>query len=377
MYARVVSFNRPYDPSTQNLWDFELPLVRFLEEHGYDVSYTTDVDTDRDPGELLSHRLVVASGHDEYWTSRIRDAFEHALALGTNLAFTGADTGYWQMRYQDDRRTIVEYRIGSLDPQPDPASKTIRFRSLTPPRPECELEGVQYSEGADGEPESVGGPFAYSVNPAALNDPWLAGTGFTPDSVLPKLVGYEWDAVTPGCRTPPLTVFFTYAGPPVADAVRYTAPSGARVFSAGSLNFSHGLNDFQPHPTVPASGDPRLERFMENALADLARPAPPTSVRATRLGRSVRVTTRRHPDPRITTILVYRGRTLLCTHPTTTCADHHPPADTRLRYTVVLQDPWAHSAPTSSNPVTIHPTPRRKSHRDAARERRTGRAPSG
>ena len=31
-----VSFNRPYDPHNPNLWDFELPLVHFLEEHGYD-----------------------------------------------------------------------------------------------------------------------------------------------------------------------------------------------------------------------------------------------------------------------------------------------------------------------------------------------------
>jgi N,N-dimethylformamidase beta subunit-like protein len=60
-----VSFNRPYDPATQILLGFELPLVHFLEQSGYDVSYVTDADTDRDPGELLRHRLVVVGGQEE------------------------------------------------------------------------------------------------------------------------------------------------------------------------------------------------------------------------------------------------------------------------------------------------------------------------
>jgi hypothetical protein len=232
-----VSFNRSYESKTPPYSGFELPLVHFLEEHGYDVSYTTDADTDANPPELLRHRLVVTAGHSEYWTKTMRDAFERARALGTNLAFMGVNTGYWQMRYADDRRTIVEYRGEAWDPEPNPALKTVRFRSLVPPRPECELLGVAYHWDAATGTESIGGPFDYSVVPDALTDPWFTGTGFTATSTLPRLVGYEWDVVTPGCPTPPLTVLFRYQGPPVdADAVRYTAPSGARVFSAGSLN---------------------------------------------------------------------------------------------------------------------------------------------
>ena len=57
-----VSFDRPYEMSgapaeggrganLPSAWEF--PLARFLERYGYDVSYTTDVDTDRNPAELL------------------------------------------------------------------------------------------------------------------------------------------------------------------------------------------------------------------------------------------------------------------------------------------------------------------------------------
>jgi hypothetical protein len=356
-----VSFDRPYaGGGAHGLWPYELPLVRFLEKNGYDVSYTTDVDTDRDPAELLRHRLVIAAGHGEYWTAAIRDAFDTARDLGTNLAFLGANTGFWQMRYADDRRTIVEYRLRNLDPQPDPALKTARFRELVPPRPECELEGVQYVKSGT---ESIGGPFDYGVAAGAGADSWFAGTGFTSTSVVPGLVGYEWDAVQPGCRTPPLTVLFHYGGAPApADAVRYTAPSGAIVFSAGSLNFAQGLDDYRPRPAEPATGDPRLEVFMRNALVDLLRPAAPrVSISGGRRG--IRIELRRAQDPRIKSVRVFRapavkplargsrGMHLVCTTLLPSCVDSTAPRGRAVRYVVVLRDRWGSSVPVVTQPV--------------------------
>jgi hypothetical protein len=358
-----VSFDRPYDPATQNFWQYELPLVHFLEESGYDVSYTTDVDTDRDPAELLRHRLVIVAGHDEYWTKAMRDGFDKARALGTNLAFMGANTGYWQMRYANDRRTIVEYRIASLDPETDPALKTIQFRKLAPPRPECELEGVQYVRS---DTESLGGQHDFSVAPSALSNPWFAGTGFTATSSVPGIVGYEWDAVHPGCRTPPLTVLFHFAGPPAtADSVRFTAPSGALVFSAGSLSFAKALDDFRYHDDAPPPGDRRLEAFMHNAFADLQRPPAPIAVRTAATQNGIAVTVRRSQDPRIQAMLVYRGRAtntlergsrglhLVCRTLATRCVDRTVPRGRPARYVVTVRDRWGTSVPYVTAPVTF------------------------
>jgi CPA1 family monovalent cation:H+ antiporter len=112
--ANHVSFDRPYtDDVKWEIWNHEYPLIRFLEREGYDVSYTTDVDTDRAGGDLLEHRLVVVAGHDEYWTKAIRDAFDAARDSGTNLAFIGANIGFWQVRYEDDGRTIVAYKVAA------------------------------------------------------------------------------------------------------------------------------------------------------------------------------------------------------------------------------------------------------------------------
>jgi hypothetical protein len=299
-----VSFSRPYDLVHQSPASWELAAVHFLERYGYDVSYTTDVDVDRAPASLLPHALVITLGHDEYWTTAMRDAFERARDAGVNLAFLGANDGYWQIRYEDDRRTLVEYRNPDLDPEADPARKTTTFRGLRTPRPECELLGIGYGQ--------VGDSADYAVNDGALADPWFGGTGFTAGSSLHGLVGYEWNGVEPGCRVPPLTVFFHHEvlnGAPFregtqsnADAVRYTAPSGARVFSAGSLQFSWGLDPLQERY------DERLDRFMRNGLDDLTRPPAPAavSVAARRGGIVVGVPPTRGAQVRA--VVVYRHR---------------------------------------------------------------------
>jgi hypothetical protein len=267
--ANHVSFERPYDPEGAVPITAEIGLVRFLERTGYDVSYTTNIDIDRVPAELKRHRLVISSGHDQYWTKGIRDAFEAARDGGTNLAFIGADIGDWQIRYEDDRRTIVEYRNAAVDPEPDPALKTVRFRDLVPSRPECTLRGVSF-EGQDGPKYPRR---SYLVNGSALKDRWFRGTGFTAKSRLRDSVGYEWDAIQPACAVPKLTVFFRYSGRnrsgarTRAQAVRYVAPSGARVFSSGSLRFVWGLDNTYSRKGVRPN--PRLQRFMKNALAAL------------------------------------------------------------------------------------------------------------
>jgi hypothetical protein len=67
--------------------------------------------------------------------------------------------------------------------------------------------------------------------------------------------------------TPTPTVLFHYPARnnPNADAVRSIAPSGARIFASGSIRFATGLDPLR------GRGDPRLQRFMRNALADLTR----------------------------------------------------------------------------------------------------------
>jgi hypothetical protein len=275
--ARLVSFDRPYawfGPGGQGPLGWEVPLVRFIERNGWDVSYHTDVYTDAHPGTLRAHRLVVVAGHDEYWSKRMRDGFEAARDHGVNLAFMGANAAYWQVVLQDGGRAIMSYK-SMYDPNPNPALKTAMFRELIPPRYECELIGIQ-SQGVG----LTWQPGDYTVE--NTTDPWMRGTGFKAGDVVKGIVSVESDTI-PGNQTAAsscghaLTVFFhRERGDDKdgnADATRYIAPSGATVFASGSHQFAWGLDDFRADPAEGHGfADRRLQRFVRNAFNAMTSP---------------------------------------------------------------------------------------------------------
>lgn len=304
-----VSFDRPYTyrvlvtGEEASFNHYELPLVRFVEREGYDAAYATDVDVSRAPAQLLDHRLVMTAGHGEYWTKSMRDGFEAARDLGTNLAFMGANTAYWQVRYADGGRTIVSYK-SQHDPIRDPQRKTVRFRNLKPARPECKLIGVQHQSGVG----ALGDRRGYSLTSEGAADRWNAETGLVAGATVPYLVGYEWDVTLPWCHVPHSKVLFQWVRPEGdpsasdAQAVRYTAPSGARVFGAGAMQFSWGLSD--PDDRLHTE-DPGIQRFTETALDDLTRPARPSAIAVERGPSRFVVRLARHADPRFAAFEVF------------------------------------------------------------------------
>lgn len=276
--AYKVSFNRPYARTNWSLFDYEIQMVRFLEREGYDVAYQTEWDTHTNPTSIQGYRLLMPIGHGEYWSKEMRDAFEGARDGGTNLAFFGSNIAYFQLRYEDAGRTLVEYKSAGLDPEPQAKLKTDLFRLLNPPRPECKLMGVQYNES---NWAITGASFYrdFAVNHVSLSDPWFLGTGFAAGDTLGLSVGYEWDSLTQDCETPLARVFFQYDGGSPSErahATRYVAPSGARVFSSGSMNWTWLLDDwFRTSDPSGHKADKRAQQFTRNALNDLLLTSPP------------------------------------------------------------------------------------------------------
>ncbi len=282
--AVKVSFNRPLLPPYQKpVFGREYQGVRWLERQGYSVGYYADSDVDQNPAELLNHKVDMVLGHDEYWTMAMRKGWDAARAAGHNLIFMGADIGSWQVRYEDNGRTLVGYKNTAPDPQPDPELRTITFRKLPTPMPECSLEGVQYDDHA-----THPGRSNYLVTSAGATNPWVRASGLRNGDILKYAVAYEWDKITPGCQTPPLTDVFHYspvAGASPADAVLLRDPSGAQVFAAGSNQLTLLLDNYGAPSDQPA--DPRLGAFMAAMLRDLtgSAPVPPPPVTKLRLPR--------------------------------------------------------------------------------------------
>lgn len=340
--ATRVSLLRPYsDGSVPLTWEF--PVVQFLEREGIDLSYQTDEDTDREPQSLLQHRLVVVAGHDEYWTQRIRDAFDAARDHDTNLAFIGANIGYWRVRLTDSGTTLEEYRTAALDPGPPP--QTGRFRDTPYAEPECALMGVQYMGGSSSSASE-----SMVVSDTGDAQPWFSGTGLTPGEVIPGLVSYEWDSITE-CSVPPLVTLLHYGGSPATgDTVLYVAPSGSTVFSAGTLLFGWALSGY-PGWGPPVVG---IEHLMRNILKTLSRPNPPLSVTATLLGGTIRVSVDRISDSRSVGILVGTdpATSSTCTSIASTCT-LRPPGNRTYRIVARDLDRWGASAPTESTAIYV------------------------
>ena len=135
--AFAVSYNRPIETrmiqggmgETNFVFWGEYPMVRWLEMNGYDVSYTTNVDTARRGGEILEHEAFLSVGHDEYWSREMFDAVEGARDAGVDLAFLSGNEIYWKVRWEPsidghatDWRTMVCYKesvVGAetIDPE--------------------------------------------------------------------------------------------------------------------------------------------------------------------------------------------------------------------------------------------------------------------
>ncbi len=155
--SRVVSFDRPYDQRGWGAPDFtgnEYPLIYLAESLGLDVTYFTDVDLHESPGRLLRHRGLFSLGHDEYWSSAMRDGASEAVAQGVNLAFLGANAVYRHIRLEpsplgvDRHQVCYKTDLEKEDPLwgNDPAEVTSNWPDGPVPRPEQELVGSQYAD---------------------------------------------------------------------------------------------------------------------------------------------------------------------------------------------------------------------------------------
>ncbi|MCI0682547.1 MAG: Ig-like domain-containing protein [Gemmataceae bacterium] len=312
--AYKVSYNRPLivDARGGGLGDYnsplhsEYPMIRWLERNGYDVSYFSDVDTDRIGNLLLNHEVFLSVGHDEYWSGQQRANVEAARDAGVDLAFFSGNEVYWKVRWESSidasgtpYRTLVCYKESKNNARIDPLdvaptwtwTGTWRDTRFSPPsdggRPENGLTGTLYMN----DRTNVDLGISMNVSEADGN---LRFWRDTPVANLPPgqtatigqfVVGYETNedldnGFRPaGLMTMSSTSFTTQShvivpwgtetgpGSSTHKITLYKAPSGALVFSAGSVQWSWGLDgNHKNGPTVP---DPSMQQATVNLFADM------------------------------------------------------------------------------------------------------------
>ncbi len=264
----AVSFDRPYNGATgaNDYRTAAIPIIVRAEETGAPLSYFTNVDLET-AGVLRGALGYVSMGHDEYWTPAMRAEVTRARDRGTNLAFLSANTMYWRIRLEarstGPARLQVGYRDSAVyDPMQDlePARATARFRDAPAARPEQDVIGMMYE--------------CYPVDEdyVMVSPGWWGfhGTGFGRGERVPGLVGPEADRVYPDRTLPrPLQILahtpYSCRGTMTsAQSVYYSTPSGAGVFSAGTLRWGCALVDRCDRPLGPVT-----QRFVRIVTGNL------------------------------------------------------------------------------------------------------------
>jgi hypothetical protein len=291
--AAKVSYNRPF--TTRGVqggqdWIFnaEVPMIRWLERNGYDVSYESGVDTDRYGGLIRNHKVFMSSGHDEYWSGQQRANVQAARDAGVNLAFFSGNEVFWKTRWEDNYRTLVCYKETHENVKRDPLANvwTGTFMDDRPFNP----EGGHPQNALTGTLFSVtSGTRAIEVPSSYHNMPFwrdsAVGTSL-PDGTL----GYEWDSdihnsVRPpglvdlsattvtGTASAPVQVLtdngstYNSLGTASHSLTLYRAPSGALVFGAGTVQWAWGLDDLHDRDTTPVSRP--MQQATLNLFADM------------------------------------------------------------------------------------------------------------
>ncbi len=147
---------------------WEGPFIEWAEGAGYRFDFAANSDLDDGVALLASHRLVLSIGHDEYWTSGMRDTVEDYIGSGGNVAFFSGNTSFWQVRFEDGGDTMVGYK--DLARREDPLRKshpellTSMWSDPIIGRPEATMTGVSFSRGGYAAPGGL-----HASGPAGLH----------------------------------------------------------------------------------------------------------------------------------------------------------------------------------------------------------------
>lgn len=306
-HAAKVSYNRPF--ITRNggggggvaedwLFNAEYPMIRWLERNGYDISYTTDVDMDRDATSLTpsSHRILLSVGHDEYWSPAKRTRFEDARAAGVNLAFFSGNEVYWKTRWEASMdgsatpyRTLVCYKEGTegentcggkCDPLPNTWTGLWRSGcadSLDACKPENALTGqISWAESTG----SIEVPGKYANYRFWRNTSIAAMDSTQTASLSYGTLGYEWDPVQPAYASHDPAGLIILSNTTLNGQTHrlsmYRYPGGGWVFGAGTVQWSWGLDGH--HDRGSSVEDANLQQATVNLFADMG--AQPGSLQA-------------------------------------------------------------------------------------------------
>jgi Domain of unknown function (DUF4082)/Bacterial Ig domain len=301
--AVQVSYNRPFGDRfvtpEDYLWYAEFPMIEYLEENGYNVTYITQSDISGSGGAALieQHKIFMMSGHSEYFDAGDRASITAARNAGVDLAFFSGNLMWWKTRWTTSQysseadRTLITYKESLDTQQSDPDDPPTWTGAWRDPRfagsgddsdnPENSLTGQLWMVNCCSYNDTVSGQYAQD---AIWRNTAVASLKPGQVHTMPEeTLGYEWDSDIDNGDRPAGEIDMSKTCEDVAQLLLtpdeeigpgnacnsltlYRASSGALVFDAGTVQWSWGLFSGDHDGDDPAP-DPAMQQATVNLLA--------------------------------------------------------------------------------------------------------------
>jgi hypothetical protein len=303
--AVAVSYDRPFStrfdsPFGEDFFFYaEFPMIQFLEQNGYDVSYTDGASVAQDTGGaiLSQHKVFMSTGHDEYWSGPEVANVTAARGKGVSLGFFSGNEVYWKTRWAADAagmpyRTMVVYKESLDSAQTDPADPATWTGEWADPRFSPPGDGGRPQNALSGQLWTVNeGTYAIQVPSQYAKLRFWRNTSVASlaagqtATLAPETLGYEWDQdIDNGFRPAGLIDMSatTETPPSVTEDYQqdlgalsathhltfYRAGSGALVFGAGTVQWAWGLESAHDGDSKNPPNQ-AMQQATVNVLADM------------------------------------------------------------------------------------------------------------
>lgn len=293
--ADRVSLDRPFSQH-RGMGEFHAwnkPLIKWLETNNIRYEINSTMSVHQDPTLLDNYDVLIVSGHDEYYSRPERLNMERFINRGGRQISLSGNTCWWQVRMEDNDRTMVCYKslkdpiIGKVD-----SLATVNWYAPPLNWPETMFLGATFLNGGyvnDLLHHIMNYSHGYGDYTVWNSQHWMyKGTGLEDGDSFGRLssdsttavVGYEVDAalfkfqdglpvVTGEDKTPlnyrilgtsPCEPASYTRGLPVTMGM-YVNKNGGAVFNSASINWTFGLK-----PDTKGQLDTTFQKVFMNIL---------------------------------------------------------------------------------------------------------------
>ncbi|MCH7974832.1 MAG: T9SS type A sorting domain-containing protein, partial [Bacteroidetes bacterium] len=299
-----VSFQRPFERDlgifgSPDYYRYENKLINWAGNNNVLFEMASMYDLDVNPSLLSNYNIVFIAGHNEYWSRAERRQFENFVDDGGKIINMSGNTSWWQVRFEDNGKTMVCYKDKSLDPLTGVQDSlvTVNWWDVPVNDPANVLFGADFREGGfvnTGsfllKQDGYGDYAAFNTHYWIFNGTGLKeGDEFGFDR---EIVGYEADGalyyynngvptvidtlneplnyrifgVSPTERADPILQNFGHA-----TMGMFTNQNGGAVFNAATTNWVNGLltdisQNITPDAVVDKITQNVYNKFKENRL---------------------------------------------------------------------------------------------------------------